>query len=271
MSEDARSAIIAGPASATSPAPTPLAPEPAMPPLAPDAFIDRLRDEGARRYHDAHPFHRRMHDGSLSRAELQRWVTNRYYYQTRIPIKDALILAKSEDPVFRRVWIHRLRDHDGETEGTGGLAMWLKLAEAVGLDAAEVASCRQVLPGVRFACDGYVSLVRESALVVAVASSLTEFFAPDLMSKRIDAWERHYPWVAAAGLSYFRARVTRARHDSAEAVAFVVANANTRLLQEACIGALIRKTEVLWHLLDCVQAAGDAAGPARDAPGPEAT
>ena len=225
-------------------------------PLAAAELIARLRDEGARRYHDAHPFHRRMHDGTLSRAELGRWVENRYYYQSRIPIKDALILAKSEDPAFRRVWMHRLRDHDGETPGSGGLAQWLKLAEAVGLDPAQVAAYERVLPGVRFACDGYVALVRESPLVVAVASSLTEFFAPDLMSKRIEAWERHYPWVAAAGLAYFRARVTRARDDAQEAVSFVVANATSRELQDACVAALIRKTEVLWHLLDCVQAAG---------------
>jgi pyrroloquinoline-quinone synthase len=223
-------------------------------PLTREAFIERLRDEGARRYHDAHPFHRRMHEGTLTRPELQRWVQNRYYYQTRIPIKDALILAKSEDPAFRRVWIRRMRDHDGDEAGAGGLAQWLELARAVGLDPGEVASCRQVLPGVRFACDGYVTLVRESPLVVAVASSLTEFFAPDLMSRRIEAWEKHYPWVAAAGLGYFRARVTRARHDSEEAVAFVVASADTRALQDACVAALIRKTEVLWHLLDCVQA-----------------
>jgi pyrroloquinoline-quinone synthase len=223
--------------------------------LSREAFIGRLRDEGARRYHDAHPFHGRMHEGTLTRSELQRWVENRYYYQTRIPIKDALILSKSEDPAFRRVWIHRLRDHDGEAEGEGGLAQWLKLAEAVGLDPTEVAACRKVLPGVRFACDAYVTLVRESPLVVAVASSLTEFFAPDLMSRRIEAWEKHYPWVAAAGLSYFRVRVTRARADSQEAVEFVVREARTRALQEACLGALIRKTEVLWHLLDCVQQA----------------
>jgi pyrroloquinoline-quinone synthase len=223
--------------------------------LTSQQFIERLREEGARRYHDAHPFHQRMHQGQLDKLELQTWVLNRYYYQTRIPIKDALILAKSDSPDFRRTWIHRIHDHDGVERGEGGLAQWLKLAEAVGLDAAEVASCSRVLPGVRFACDGYVQLVRESPLVVAVASSLTEFFAPDLMSKRIVAWETHYPWVAAAGLGYFRTRVTRARRDSEEAVSFVVAHARSREMQDACVAALIRKTEVLWHLLDCVQLA----------------
>ena len=118
-----------------------------------------------------------------------------------------------------------------------------------------MASCRRVLPGVRFACDSYVALCRESPLVVAVASSLTEMFAPDLMSKRIAAWEQHYPWVGAEALGYFRGRVPRARRDGEEGLAFVVANATSRALQEACVAALVRKTEILWHLVDCVEAA----------------
>ena len=229
--------------------------------LSPEAFIERLRGEGASRYHDSHPFHLAMHEGRLTREDLQRWVLNRYYYQTRIPIKDALILAKSDDAAFRRAWIHRIHDHDGEKEGEGGLAQWVRLGEAVGLRAADVKSLRFVLPGVRFACDSYVTLVRDSSLLVAVASSLTEFFAPDLMSRRIAAWEQHYPFVDAAGLAYFRGRVTRARRDSEEAVAFVIEQARTREAQEACVAALIRKTEILWHLLDCVAAASGGGVP----------
>jgi pyrroloquinoline-quinone synthase len=225
-------------------------------PLSRHDFIEWLRREGEQRYHDLHPFHRRMHAGALSQSELQRWVLNRYYYQTRIPIKDALILAKSEDPAFRRVWIHRLRDHDGESEGEGGLAQWLVLAEGVGLDRELVRSTRAVLPGVRFACDAYVSLVRERSLLEAVASSLTEFFAPDLMSRRIEAWERHYPWVKPETLAYFRTRVVRARRDSEEAVDYVVANADSYELQSQAVAALVRKTEILWHLLDAVDTAG---------------
>jgi pyrroloquinoline-quinone synthase len=223
--------------------------------LAPAEFVDRLRREGSSRYHDEHPFHVRMHDGSLSRAELQRWVANRYYYQTRIPIKDALIVAKSDEPAFRRAWIRRIHDHDGDgADHPGGLEQWLRLAGAVGLERDAVAGCRDVLPGVRFACDGYVTLVEKSPLVVAVASSLTEFFAPDLMSKRIAAWEKHYPWVDGEALAYFRGRVPRARRDSEEAIDFVVRHATSRSLQEACVAALIRKTEILWHMLDCIQA-----------------
>src|SRR5215510_16339492 len=196
------------------------------------AFEARLRREGLQRYHHEHPFHVLMHDGKLTREQLQQWVLNRYYYQTRVPIKDALILSKSEDPEFRRMWIRRIRDHDGDAAGEGGLELWLRLADGVGLDRKDVASCRLVLPGVRFACDGYVALVRERTLLEAVASSLTEFFSPDLMTQRIAAWEKHYPWVDPAMLEYFRSRVPRARRDSEQAVAFVVAHATTYELQE---------------------------------------
>ena len=223
--------------------------------LAADAFIARLKAEGGKRYHDKHPFHVAMHAGELSREQIQAWVRNRFYYQTRIPIKDAIILSKSEDSAFRRVWIHRIIDHDGKQDGEGGIAQWLRLAHGVGLDLDEVKSLRSVLPGVRFACDAYVTLVRERPLVEAVASSLTEFFSPDIMARRIAAWETHYPWVDAETLAYFRGRVTRAKEDSREAVDYVLANAKTRAVQERCIDALITKTQILWALLDAVSTA----------------
>jgi pyrroloquinoline-quinone synthase len=225
------------------------------PPLPRKEFIEWLRREGASRYHDHHRYHVLMHEGKLTKAQLQQWVLNRYYYQTRIPIKDAILLSKSDDPAFRRMWIRRIQDHDGTAEGEGGLEMWLRLADGVGLDREEVASCRSVLPGVRFACDAYVGLVRDRSLLEGVASSLTEFFAPDLMARRILAWEQHYSWVKPEMLAYFRSRVPRARRDSEEAIDFVVAHAMTYERQERCVAALVRKTEILWHLLDTAYAA----------------
>jgi pyrroloquinoline-quinone synthase len=221
-------------------------------PLLREAFLDWLRTEGSARYHHRHPFNERMHRGALTREELQRWVRNRFYYQTRIPIKDAIIVSKSEDPAFRRAWIHRIADHDGAREGEGGLAEWLLLARAVGLDADEVRSCTRVLPAVRYACDGYVQLVRERSLLEAVASSLTEHFAPDIMRARIAAWEEHYPWVDGQALAYFRSRVPRAARDAEEAVAFVVQHATTRSLQKACVRALLDKCAILWAMLDSI-------------------
>jgi pyrroloquinoline-quinone synthase len=225
------------------------------PPLSPAAFEQRLRDEGSARYHDRHPFNLAMHEGKLTRAQLQAWVANRYYYQTRIPIKDALIVSKSDDPAFRRAWIRRVLDHDGTLPGEGGLELWLRLAEGVGLARDRVASLADVLPATRFACDAYVQLVRERSLLEAVASSLTEHFAPDLMTRRISAWEQHYPWVDEGTLAYFRSRVPRARRDAGEALAHVIEHATTREAQEACVQALITKCTILWALLDAVQGA----------------
>jgi pyrroloquinoline-quinone synthase len=84
---------------------------------------------------------------------------------------------------------------------------------------------------------------------------LTEFFAPDLMTERLAAWQRHYPWIDGAVLDYFRSRPPRARRDSAEALEFVVRSADSRALQERCVAALVDKCEILWALLDAVDAA----------------
>ena len=205
-----------------------------------------------------------MHAGKLTRDDLATWTLNRYYYQTRIPIKDAIIVSKSEDPAFRRAWIRRIHDHDGDGPETGGLALWLRLAEAVGLDRDR----GRELPPRAAGRPVRVRRVRRRSAArarwsVAVASSLTEMFAPDLMSARIAAWETHYPWVGAEALAYFRSRVPRARRDGEEGLAFVVANATSRALQEQCVAALVRKTEILWHLVDCVQTATGATSATR--------
>lgn len=220
-----------------------------------EEFETRLRRVGRERYHDQHPFNLRMHEGGLSPEEIRTWVRNRYYYQTRIPLKDAAILAKAPDAGFRRAWIGRIHDHDGRAPDEGGLALWLRLAETVGLDRAEVAGLADVLPGVRRACDAYVELVEASDLLASVAASLTELFAGDIMGRRIAAFEKHYPWVDAEGLAYFRSRTAQAPRDAAFGLAFVLDVARTRADQERCVAALERKCEILWALLDAVEAA----------------
>jgi len=215
----------------------------------------RLRGVLDQRYHHRHPFNLRMHEGRLTPDEIRTWVRNRYYYQTRIPIKDGLILAKSSDPSFRRGWVRRIHDHDGVAEGTGGLELWLRLAVAVGLDREEVAGLRRVLPGVREACDDYVRFVESHDLLESVASSLTELAAGEIMKARIEAFERHYAWVEPEGLQYFLGRTRQAPADAAEGMAFVLANARTQADQERCVAALERKCEILWRLLDATWAA----------------
>lgn len=223
---------------------------------SPEELEQRLRRVGEERYHDKHPFNLRMHAGTLTREELQTWVRNRYYYQTRIPVKDGLILSKATDSAFRREWVHRLHDHDGQEPGKGGLEQWLELAHAVGLQRTEVASLRSVLPGVRVACDDYVRFVESNDLLASVAASLTEMFAGPIMRRRIAAFEQHYPWVLTEGLRYFESRTQKAPRDAAFGLRFVREHAKTADEQARCVAALERKCEILWRLLDAVEAAG---------------
>jgi coenzyme PQQ biosynthesis protein C len=137
----------------------------------------RLQSVGDQFYHHRHPFHLRMHEGLLTRGQLQAWALNRYYYQSRIPIKDAIILSRSDDPEFRRAWRKRVVDHDGNRAGEGGIERWLQLAEATGLDRERVIAGREILPGTRYAVDAYLNLVSRGTLLEATASSLTELFS----------------------------------------------------------------------------------------------
>jgi pyrroloquinoline-quinone synthase len=93
--------------------------------LTPSALEACLRAIGAERYHHRHPFHQLMHEGKLTPGQLQAWALNRYYYQNIIPIKDSIILSRSEDPAFRRAWRKRIIDHDGDGTGPGGIEKWI--------------------------------------------------------------------------------------------------------------------------------------------------
>ncbi|SNR54366.1 pyrroloquinoline-quinone synthase [Actinomadura mexicana] len=235
----------------------------------------RLREIAAKRYHHRHPFNLRMHEGLLSREELRCWILNRFHYQRNIPIKDAIILAGLESRELRRSWIRRIHDHDGrDGDGAGGgcgpgdaggIERWLRLGEAAGLDRVLLLSGEGVLPAVRFAVDGYLNFCRFGSPLEAVASSLTELFAPDLMVTRIGAWERHYPWVEPEGLRYFQVRVRQGRRDADEALALVHRWAESRADQEKALAAFTFKCDVLWTLLDAVEHASPAPAGAADA------
>jgi len=219
--------------------------------LSLDELGAALREVGEGRYHHRHPFHLLMHEGKLTRGQLQAWALNRYYYQSVIPIKDAIILSRSNDPEFRRAWRKRIVDHDGDGQGRGGIEKWLKLAEATGLDAARVATQIEILPATRFAVNEYLNLVRTRPLLEAVASSLTELFSRDLIALRVDRMRQHYPWLSG-GLAYFEARLNQAPEDAAFALQFVYENAKTRADQGRVIQALRDKCDILWAMLDAL-------------------
>lgn len=219
--------------------------------LSAEELEARLRRVGEERYHHRHPFHLLMHEGQLSREQLQAWALNRYYYQSIIPIKDSIILSRSDDPDFRRVWRKRVVDHDGDATQEGGIARWLRLVEATGLDRQRVLRGDEVLPATRYAVDAYLSLVRNRSFLEAVASSLTELFSRDLIALRMDRLRQHYPWLTS-GLDYFTARLHQAPEDAQFALQWVTEHAQTRAEQDLAIAALRAKCDILWAQLDAL-------------------
>jgi pyrroloquinoline-quinone synthase len=226
-------------------------------------FTAKLREVGARAYHDKHPFHVLMNEGRLSRDAVRGWAANRFYYQRNIPQKDAAILSNCPFREVRRLWLKRILDHDGVNGGEGGIEAWLRLGEACGLAREELLDANHVAPGVRFAVDAYVNFARTEPWPIAVASSLTELFAPDLMAKRLEAFEHYYTWVQPWGLNYFRRRLVEAYRDSGEALTVTLKHCSTRDLQKAAVRALSFKCDVLWSMLDAIFWKYNADSPAR--------
>jgi pyrroloquinoline-quinone synthase len=220
--------------------------------LSPEALEAALRAIGAERYHIHHPFHKLLHRGALDRGQVQAWALNRYYSQSRIPVKDAIIVSRLPSAELRRAWRSRLVDHDGDAAGTGGIARWLKLAEGVGLDPAYVESTEGILAATRFAVDAYVHFVRDRTLLEAVASSLTELFAPTIIAERVEGMLRCYDFVTMETLAYFTPRLTQAPHDADFALAYVKREARTRAEQELVLAALRFKCDLLWAQLDAL-------------------
>jgi pyrroloquinoline-quinone synthase len=228
--------------------------------LSPAEFEARFKAVGAERYHNHHPFHRMLHDGKLNKGQVQAWALNRYIYQSRIPIKDAIIVSRLPTPELRALWRVRIEDHDG-TDGTdGGIARWLKLTDGLGLDRKMVVSETAVLPATVFAADAYVHFVRDRTLLEAVASSLTELFAPKIIAERVEGMLSGYDFVSRETLAYFGARMTQAPRDADFALRYCIETAKTRDQQDACIAALTFKCNVLWAMLDALYHAYVAPG-----------
>jgi pyrroloquinoline-quinone synthase len=223
-----------------------------MAPITPDELERQIRAVGAERYHDKHPFHRLLHSGQLDKGQVQAWALNRYCYQAAVPRKDAALLSRTTDRELRREWVHRILDHDGTGTEEGGIERWLVLTDGLGLDRAYVMSLAGVLPATRFAVEAYVTFVRERSLVEAVASSLTELFAPSIHRERISGMLENYDFIDETVMSYFRRRLTQATRDADFALGYVKQHATTRAMQDLCVAAVRFKCDVLWAQLDAL-------------------
>ncbi len=222
-------------------------------PMSRSGFEAAIRAVGAERYHDKHPFHHMLHGGKLKKPQVQAWALNRYCYQSAVPRKDAALVSRLYDRELRREWTHRLLDHDGYGDEVGGIERWLVLTDGLGLNRDYVISMKGALPATSFAVESYVTFVREQPITVAVASSLTELFAPKIHKERIAGMLENYDFIDDKVMAYFKRRLTQAPRDADFALKYVLDNAKTRDEQEACVDAVRFKCNVLWVQLDALE------------------
>jgi len=231
-------------------------------PWSREEFEEKLREKG-KGYHIYHPFHVMMYEGKLTKEQLQCWVSNRFYYQIAIPMKDGAILSNCPDVDVRKQWIVRITDHDGQSvEGkpdtVGGIEAWIQLGGAVGLTREQVTSLEMVSPGVRFAVDAYINFAKQRPWQESICSSLTELFAPHIHQQRISSWPTMYPWIKEEGLSYFKKRLTEARRDVEQGLGVTLDYFSTsREMQLRALEILQFKLNVLWVIADSIMLASD--------------
>jgi len=221
--------------------------------MTPEELEASLRQIGAERYHNNHRFHKKLHSGELDRPQVQAWALNRFYYQAMIPVKDSAIMARVMDPALRREWRQRVVDHDGTQPGDGGIERWLKLTDGLGLDRDYVKSTEGILPATKFAVEAYVHFVRERPLLEAIASSLTELFAPKIIADRVSGMLANYDFIGEETLAYFGKRLSQAPRDANFALDYVKTHAKRPDQQRAVLDALIFKCNVLWAQLDALE------------------
>jgi pyrroloquinoline-quinone synthase len=220
--------------------------------LSADELAQALEQIGHERYHSLHPFHKMLHGGELDHGQVQAWALNRYYYQASIPRKDLTLMARLPSAELRRAWRSRVLDHDGVDLETGGIARYLQLTDRLGLDRDYVISTEGILPATRFAVDAYVDFVRTRSQLEAIASSLTELFAPAIHRERIAGLSKHYEWADDHALAYFKKRLGEAPKDAEFGRDYVIREAKTRASQEAVLNAIRFKTDMLWAQLDAL-------------------
>ena len=163
-----------------------------------------------------------------------------------------MVISRLGVRATRVEWGLLIEVHDGDLGSEGGIERWLKLTEGLGLDSAYVESTEGILPATRFAVEAYVHFCRDRTPLEAIASSLTELFAPNLHEERIAGMLKHYDFVNPDIMSYFSRRLQQAPRDAGFALDYVKEHAGTPAEREAVCNALIFKTNVLWVQLDAL-------------------
>lgn len=211
-----------------------------------EQFLDEI-NKLEYRYHINHPFDKFLMEGKATKDIIASWVANRYYYQCIIPRKDAAILSNCDSKELRKKWIKNIHDHDDDSAGND---LWLNFGISLGLSKEEMTDFRHVLPGVKFACDKYLSFVKEAPVELAIASCLTVTFANNIHKERLNNWPKFYDFIKKEDYEYFRSRLNIVKTEKDIASQVILDNFKSKNEQLKVINVIKMKQDILWCILD---------------------
>ncbi len=202
-----------------------------------------------------HPFFQKLLSGQLTEAQLQGWLSNEFYFQVNLSLKDAAILSNCEDIEFRRGWTRRLLEQDGQDSKSGAIEHWCRLAESQGLQREQLLNFSQVTPGVRFAVDSYLNFARRAPWQEAVCASGSELTSADYWKTLLDALGTHYKKPDAKAVDFFTQRAAEAKRDYDLGLSAITDYFTNREDQEYALDIMQFKLDILWTCLDTLNLA----------------
>jgi pyrroloquinoline-quinone synthase len=202
-----------------------------------------------------HPFFQKLLSGQLTVPQLQGWLSNEFYFQVNLSLKDAAILSNCEDIDFRRGWTKRLLDQDGEDSKSGAIEHWCRLAESQGLQREHLLDFSQVTPGVRFAVDSYLNFARRAPWQEAVCASLSESISAEYWKILLESLSTHYGKPDSKAVDFFTHKAATAKRDFDLGLAAVIEYFANREDQDYALDIIQFKLDILWTCLDTLNLA----------------
>ena len=148
--------------------------------LASDELIAEIWRERRRYVSDGkikqpHPWRVALSEGKVSRHALIEYVKNRFYFLANINRKDAQVIANCPVSEARRMLLRKYLDEEGQDVAGGQLGphyeMWIKISDALGIDAEVMRSFADVLPVYRYTVDAVFNFAKQQSWLEGVAAT----------------------------------------------------------------------------------------------------
>jgi pyrroloquinoline-quinone synthase len=223
--------------------------------LEPDDFIKTFFEVNKNDHQrPPHPWETLFRGGKCTRAQLQGWAKERYYFTKQVPIKEYSILYNCPYPEVRRMWLPKAIEEEGEDligkTGKPHPEYWLDVCEGLGLNRASVKNSEPLF-GVKFAVDSFANAAFKSSWLLGVAVSEGDDTAK-AMQRDLDVFRKHYQWVPDECLEFYRLHAGVDVEHGVIRKEILKKYAMTKELQEDCINAQLMKNNMRRAVADSI-------------------